>query len=491
MKAFLLGLVAFAAAPQEDVYESSLVRPPRVSMVEREGREWFDVQAQNASALSVVREIGRVSRRELYGLEQLDRPTLITVDLRQRPLDQVLEYSLGSLGLRFELQKGTIHVLGERTSTLEEQLDLAAASWMRAARRFPDHPNAAEARLAQGELAELRGLYAAARENYLALVEDYPNADVVGEAYMRAGRISASMGQWSEATRLFRTLANSDFASDYAAAARVEWARAMIAQGDSQAALYMLNALDTNYPTVDPIELTARRLVTARALNEVGRYMDALEEIDLADPDFDAYGAWEALHIRAVALEGIGLAADAARAWLLYAREAKGRDKSLAFQHAARLSLLADDELAVLFVAQQARLAGVNEGIDRFERDARERLGLPLADEAAGAADRITRAEEALDRGAFGEARAALQPLFQARGALEAELEVRVVVGWARCRTDELGLDAGLDVLRAARTDFEDARLRGRVDVAAATLYENAGRFDLAIEAYQGRYPQP
>ena len=305
---------------------------------------------------------------------------------------------------------------------------------------------------------------------------------------MRAGRISASLGQWGEAARLFRTLANSDVAEEYHASARLEWARAMISQGDAQAALYMLSALETNYPATDTTQRTARRLVRARAYNESGRFMEALEEIDLADGTFDAFGAWEALFIRAVALEGIGLPGEAARAWLLYAGEAQGHERARAYEEAARLSIEAEDELAALFVVQQAKLAGVAEGLGRFERQARERLGLTIEEEAESIQDRVAKAERWIEEGEVARASAVLQSLFLARGALDEETDARVCVGWAQCIENAIGLEAAIDILTEVRPSFASAEARRRIDIGAATLFEQAGRFEAAIEAYQGRY---
>ena len=484
----LLSLVALGGLPQEDGH---LVRPGKVSAISKEGRLWFTVQAQNASALGVMREIARLSNRDLLGRTYLQQPTLVTVELIDRPLDQVLEFTLGSLGLRYELRRQTITILGDVPATQDEQFDLAAANWTRAAMRFPDHPFAAEARLAQGEISELRGLASAARNMYLSLTEDYPNASVVGEAYMRAGRISSQLGQWGEASRLFRTLATLSVAGEYHASARLEWARAMIAQGDPQAALYMLSALDTNYPAVDVTEATARRLVKARALNERGRFMEALEQIDDADPNFDDFGRWEALYIRAIGLEGIGRPGDAARAWLLYSNEAKGHDLALAYKEAARLSLEADDELATLFVVRRAELAGLSSGLEVYEHEARRRLGFENEKEPSTIADRIDEAEVVL-RSDPTKATELVRSLYLARGALpDEETDARVCAVWARCLEATSGLAAAIEVLTEVRPSFESDAMRRVIDITAANLFEKTNRFDDAISAYQGTYAQP
>ncbi|HED65950.1 MAG TPA: hypothetical protein ENJ09_10395 [Planctomycetes bacterium] len=491
--ALLLPLLAGGVpSPAAQTGDSGLVVRPVIETVMLEGRPWYTVRAQNASALTVLENIARAANRDLLEPGVLAEGALVTVDLHRRPLDQVLEYTLGSLGLRYELGRNSITIQDPATLTPSELLDVAAVSWVRAARRFPDDPAAPQARLAQGEIAERKGLLSAARDNYLSLIEDYPRSPLVGEAYMRAGRISASLGQWGEAARLFRTLANSDVAQEYLVAARREWARSMIAQGDAQSALYMLNALATQYPPSDATDMTARRLVKASALNATGRYMDALEEIDLADKDFDAYGAWEALQIRAVALEGIGLPGEAARAWLLYAEDAKGPDQAFAYREAARLALAANDELAVLFVAREADLAGIHTGLESYEAEARRRLGLDVDTTTASPGERLAQAEKELDEGGdLKRVAEVLEPLYLARGALDDETNARVCVAWARY-FDAMGdLHSALQILSEARPGIQSDEAMHTLDVGAAKLLEAHGYFEEAIAAYQGRYEQP
>lgn len=463
-----------------------VVRPSVKTMVS-DGRTWFSVRSQNSSALSLLEDLAAAANRDLQGVDVLPEGALLTVDLDRRPLDQVLEYALGSLGLRAELSRDSI-TLSEMPTDPQAELELAAAAWARATRRFPDDPSAPQARLAQGELAERKGLLVAARDNYLSLIEDYPLSPLVGEAYMRAGRLSTSLGQWGEASRLFRTLANSQVAREYLVAARREWARCMVAQGDAQAALYMLNALDTQYPASDATDQTARRLVKASALNATGRYMEALQEIDLADRDFDEYGAWEALQIRAVALEGVGLPGEAARAWLLYAKDAAGPDKAFAYGEAARLALASNDEVAVLFVVRQADQDGVHTGLENYEAEARRHLGLDVDATAASPEEKLDRAEEELADGDTEAAAKLVQPLYLARGALDEATSARVCIAWARTIDAEGDLDTALAVLSQARPEFTEQEAIHALDVAAARLLESRGRFDDAVEAYQGRY---
>jgi len=485
--ALLLPLLA--PGPQDN---SALYLRPEVTMERIDGRPWFTVHAQDATAEQILAEIARLSGRELEGFEALSRSSLVTVDLERRPIEVVLEYTLGSIGLGYELRRDRIKVTaaGFEIASTEESLQRASFAWVRAASRFPDHPEAAGARLAQGEIAELRGLLGPARDHYLTLIERYPKSPFTAEAYMRAGRVSAQLGDWAGASRNFRALANMATAPDYHAAARLEWAKAQIRLGDPEAALHMLSALEINYPPVDATERTARLLVRAGALNARGLHMEALQTIDGADGELDPTGSWEALEIRALALDGIGLPGEAARAWLLYAEGASGVEQANAFDHAARLSLEAGDELATLFVVRRAELLDADDGLARYATEARERLGFTtiIPSNAQAVLARLEQAELLLDGDEPGRACSTFEALYLGRGALDEVTKARVCIGWARCVATQQGLEAAIRTLSEIRATLQSFEARRRLDLGTARLLEAHGFDERAIDAYEGRY---
>ncbi len=474
-------LLLFAFSSQEPGVASEV----RVETIE--GRPWFTVRAQNASAEHILAQVARASGHDLENHVSFDRAALVTVALVRRPLDQVLEYLLGSIGLRHELRQDAIVVLPAEVENADLGLALANDAWIRAAGRYPAHPSAPAARLAQGEIAELRGELELARERYLALIQDYPRASTTGEATMRAGRISARLGQWGEASRLYRGLANLDSAPEYHAAARLEWARAMVAQGESQAALQMLSALASAHPAASPIEESARRLVRARALSTRGLHMEALQELDLSEAHLDPLAQREALEIRAGALAGIGLPAEAGRAWLLVAQDAHEGDQIYAYQQAAELALEAGDELAALFVVREARERGVELELAYVEHEARDRLGL-VDEQRAGVAERLSQAEAALNRNEVGRASEVLETLFLARGAVDEQTSARITVAWARCVESRESLERAIALLSEVREGLSSPEAQRLVDIGAAALFEKNGRFEEASGAYEGRY---
>jgi tetratricopeptide (TPR) repeat protein len=459
---------------------------PHVELENLEGRSWYSVHARNASAARVLLEIARASGRELEGEISLGS-AFLTLDLVRRPLDQVLEYALGSIGLRHELRQDAIVILTDAPGDPHADLALAWEAWDRAAARHPESPEAPAARLSQGELSELSGDVQKARQEYLSLPQDFPRAKEVGEALLRAGRICERLGDWDQAGQIFRKLAGRDAEPELQASARLEWARTMIAQGESRTALQLISSLDASYPARSLLETTARTLVRARALEASGAHMEALHELDATDPELDPLGRGEALEIRARALAGAGQKAEASRAWLLYAQKASAAERSYAYRQAAELALDSGDELCVLFAAREAAARGVDVDLGDLEQRASQALGLaPSAAQDLSA--RISDAERALRLGALESATPAFESLFQARGALEEETAARVTIGWASCVAARDGVDAAVALILKERKRVPSKSAHRILDAGAADLFEQAGRLDEALDAYEGRY---
>lgn len=472
-----------------------LALEPAVVKVEGEGAgaRWT-VRAQECSARALLERVAALAGRSLEGQDSLERVGLITVALDGRPLEQVLEYALGGVGLRAVLAPVSIAVGADETreETPDERAALASAAWQRAAACFPHHPDAAAATLAQGELEELRGRREVARSRYLDLLARDPRSASAAEAYLRAGRIAAERGDWGEASEHFRALANLPGAEEYQALSRVELARATLSLGDARSTLHILEALDRSHPSRERTEVTARTLLRVEALLADGRFQDALFELETRGRALDPLGAKEAPVLRARALEGANLVDEASRAWLLVARGTEGRSRARAFEKAATLALGARDELGCLFIVREARTLGLGAIVAAQEREARERLGVPVEeveDGSRGSAERLAQAELWLARSRLDEATALFEELFRERAtlALDPEQRARVALGWARCVRESSGIEAALAILSAERAQLaSDAR--ARLDLGTARLLEDSGLFERAADAYQGDY---
>ena len=462
---------------------------PLVTVEEIEGRQWWSVRAKDASLVTVLDAIAERSGRRLEGSGLLTNGALVTVELDRRPLSQVLEYVVGTSGHEYEFDADTITLREPLARSAQQELTRASAAWLRASSRFPAHAMAPNARLSQGELAELQGELGVAREHYETLVETFPSAPEVAEATMRTGLVLQRMGSWSEASLRFRALASLKNANPYHATARLELARCSIELGDPQSALHLLSALDANYPTADEVESTGRLLVKARALNALDRPMEALRTIDRMEASFDPLAEREAMRVRARALDGIGMPAESSTAWLLYGGEASGAERVLALREAARLALEADDELGVLFVCREAERFGLVEELGPYWHQARVRLG--LADDVQDGGDVSTRLEAAeahLEKNEAEKAAVLLEPMFLARGALQEPQALRLLLAWADTTDQRFGIDQAVRVLAEERAGFASASARAAVDAAAARLFERRGLFERAVDAYEGRY---
>lgn len=483
-----LAASALASDPQIAL-EPAVVRLEHVG-----GADLWTVRASECSPALLVQRLSELAELQIDSTPALQRAPLISVSLTRRPLDLVLEYALGSAGLRAELDTQTIVVRQDRRAggTLDERLGRASAAWARAAGRFPDHPTAAGARLAMGELEELFGRDESARSRYLEVLTRAPGSEATPEAYLRAGRIAAQRGDWSEASEHFRTLANLEGAEEYVSVARLELARATLRLGDASSALHILDALDEVRPAWDALEASARRLVRIEALLESGACQEALLEIDAGSQRSDPVATREIARLRARALECAGFAQEASRAWLVVARDRSGPERLSAYRTAARLCADGEDPMGVLFVAHEARTAGFGGAVAAYETAARKALGLvpPPQDRVPGVENRLSTAELWLAHDLVERAAVEFEALYRDRAllALDVQQTARVVLGHARALRASGDLTGAIEVVRAERAATTTTEYRRALDTGMATFFEEAGLFERAADAYTGSY---
>jgi hypothetical protein len=461
-----------------------------VSRIEgKDGPRWT-VLCDDAPFDELVRALAKKSGLALEGSELLPLGPRVSVELERRPLEQVLAIVLGMQGLRHELARGSLHLF-PASNEPSELLRLAQEAWLRVeagGTAEGDESAAARAKLAQGNLCEARGDLEGAYRHYAELAEGLEGEESA-EATYRAGRVLERLGHWAEAAQHFRTLGGLESAKRFHAKARLELARVSIELGDAKSALHVLNFLEANYATSDPAELAERRLVRARALNATHEYVEALRTLEegelVAAPESEA----RSLEIRAVAFEGLGYEVEAARAWLIYAREAAAPEtRTGAFARAANLSLAAGDELGTLFICREAARAGSDEGLGASVRVARQRLGLDEDEVPTTILERLELAERHLAAAEPAKAAPLFESLYLARGALPEVDQARVLAGWSRVVLERAGLESAVAVLSKARAALADETALQTLDLAAAALFEAEGRFDEAAAAYQGEY---
>lgn len=451
----------------------------------RDGSRW-SVLCEEVPLDELLRALARKAGLALESSELLPFGTFVSIQLERRSLEQVLDYVLGSQGLRHELGRGTLRLLPP-TNDAGELLRLAQEAW-RGVEAEGDHRAAARAKLARGNLAEVRGELEEAYHLYAELAEEDLGEDAA-EATYRAGRILERLGHWAEAAQHFRTLAGMETARKWGAQARLELARVSIELGDAKSALHVLNFLDANFATDDRVEAAERRLVRAKACNATHQFVEALRTLECGEVISAPGAEARSLAIRAEAFEGLGFEVESARAWLIFAREAATTDeRNSAFEKAATLSLAGGDELGTLFVCREAARSGADERLGALAHQARLRLGLDEEEAPVTIQGRLELAEDLIARGESRKAAGLFEGLYLARGALPEADQARVLAGWSRVLLERAGLEAALEALSRARAGIEDPMAAQDLDLAAAALLESEGRFEEAVEAYRGNY---
>lgn len=473
--------------------EAPFGRVISVELVDGEPRCTIVVEGE--SLRTVLEELCRPMRWSLEGFEGAQRGAIVSADLRDQPLARALEYLLGSVGLRARLRSTGIAV-GEdpaRGASPEDLDRLASVAYFEALSDHPGHALAPHARLQLGALEERRGNGAGALEHYLAVPRDYGTSPEVPDALFRAGTLRERMGDWAEASLLFRQLLNVNAAHAFEATARQELARCLVRMDNAGPALNLLAVLDERFPPQSTAEAVDRRMVLAEARLGAGQHVEALralERIDGADLAADR-AAW--LHrLRAAAFEGLGMTHEAGRAWLVYADATAGAERDRAIERAASLAAEEGDDLALLFACAQAgdELRG---RLAALERRARESLGLAVP--ATAATQRVSSIKEKLDLAegelASGKADLALRaiaPVFAERDQLTGDLRIRFDLLWARALAAAEGVCPALGFLRGEREQLEGQAERRKLDVLAASLLEAENRWEEAVGAYEGRY---
>jgi tetratricopeptide (TPR) repeat protein len=486
------GLLVLLAAPGQ-AQEWSSNRTLVVEVDPSGARDRASVRAVNASLERVVDELARRTGRIVRGLDGPKRAALVTVELVDRPIEQILEYVLGTCGLRAEFQPGAIEIVEENTEALsvERVRELAMSQYVRATMRFPGHPAVERGRLSQGALEEARGNLAAALEQYQILLDDYPNSPLRLEGHLRAGDALERLGRFAEAAGEYRHAAGTDEQDAQHVPARLGLARCQLALGNPELAEILVDTLDDAIPSDDRADTAERNLVRARTQVAREQFVDALATLDQLDrlglPDS---ALAESMELRARAFEGLELMREAGRFWLVRARLTEGPQAAAAFERAATLADEDSDPLGVLFVVAEAQSAGAQAELGALERAARLQLGLPidLNTEDTDDEERLRTCELWLEEARCSEARPVLLDLHQRRGELPALLRTRAALAWARCLHEQDGLEPALVALRQARASIEELEDRRTIDLFAAELLERSGQFTRAMAAYEGRY---
>lgn len=454
-----------------------------------EGDVIVSLDAKNAQLGEIFTDVAARTHKQLVGLERLGEPEPVTAQLDERPLNQVLFTLAGCAGARVRVNPSTIEIFGDlgggaSVEELEEQTTIA---YLRALQAHPEHPQGARAELVLGEIQEKHGNSRAAVGHYELVARNFPDSDLVPESLWRAGNLLMRLGEWADATAKFTALANYRSAHVYSSRTRLALARCQVQSGDARQALLLLDALENLYPTIDGAETKSRRFVRALALRGLGRHGEALQLLAEAD-ELGVEPEWEldASELRAEAFEYFERPAEAARAWLKVAQLATGRDRDRAYAHAARLSSVAGDPIAVLMIERAASGTTAAVQIAGYADRAREELGLAAQTGVARLATAIEHAQGFLGAHLPQLAVQELEPVWLDRGELDEPDRARLAAVYARALDESKGIEPALTALRRLWEELRTSAARKDVCVAAGELFEKHERFEDAARAYGG-----
>lgn len=455
------------------------------------------VQLLSASVRGLtVREFARETAQRLGVRWINDCPDAdaraLSLDIERRPVRSALEWAFGSVGLAFELREDSLRTFQPERD--RDELELAAlAAYSRALSRFPDAPEADDARLAMVEIESSRGNTTGALQHAQILAETGRTPRAQAQARRRAGELCEELGRWSDASEHFRALSMLEESNPQTQVfAREALVRCYVRLGNHDRALLIAKSLESAYPASTPVEQEQRALLAGMALAGLERGAEALAQLERVRIELLPPAARrDALRALAGALEADRRHGEAGKAWLAVAESLVGAERVHAIEQAARLALVDGDELGALLACAAVAAADETEALRVYREAARHRLGLSAV--AAGGSSeptdvRLERMELDAETCDARQALEALGELLAEGGRMPREELLRARLLRARLLARVDGIDAALEWMRETRALARDDAERTRCDLCAAQILEVAQQFARAADAYEGKY---
>jgi len=485
---FALTFLLATAGPQDQMLVSGQGAFTVVVAETTEGRQ-ATIRANEAPALDVLRKLAGDLGRELEGLDAIGELPPITVHLDNRPAETALHWVAGAAGVRARVRSEAILLMSDTSPfpTKTEFFNIAETSFQRALVRYPDSPDSAAAEMRRAEIQEHRGALSAAIKLYDSVIRFHFASAEVPDAMLRSAELLVAEKQYESAATRLEELATLERPHPHHAEARLQLAECLTLSGRPGKALYTLRALDSNYPTEDPDEIGRRQLAHAHALAINGEGVEALRLLDAVQKSPDA-PQQRLQELRSIALEASGRLGEAAVGWLRFGETGGPAVQERAAREAARLSLLADDQLGAIFIHRWAEERGIGDAVLDYANEARTQLGLtPHSLIDLTDSQRIERARQLSKEGMHADAARSLEPLFRRRSELSQETMLEVSLTYAKA-LDASGLEQdAIDVLRTSAPLLERREARNRIFILASELHEKHGRIEDALDAVQGR----
>ena len=470
-----------------------LVQAPRerftISLQEVDGDFVCSIHARQARLVELLQELGKRMDLSVQGLEYVPRQTRVTVDLRRRPVREALDYILGGVGLEADQRVGVLVVREDLVLSLDDLRAAAQASYLRALREYPNHELAPEAMFGQALLEESAGNISAARTRYDDLVGSYPESSLIPRAMARSAQLFLDEEEWGYAAQRYADLLRLEYEHGYEVEGFIHLALCTTMLGDHQRAIHMLDAFESATTTVDRETWLQREFVRIRALiglRQLRRAASLLDDADAWAPE--GANALLSMELRARLLSAKGYHDQASRAWLSYAHAAEGVERDRALRHAARHSLIAEDEMGVFFIERFAHELGSEADLSDVVLEARARLGIDAeVSRNRDVEERLERAERLITAGTTEGLLGSLEQLQELSTSKDEAFRTRVLLARGSVIARHASLNQTLELFRVHVVDLEDPENRRRLYLLAARLLEDDNRIDEAIEAYQGR----
>ena len=475
----------------------------QVSVSSYEGETSCTISAEQVSPRDVFGALMREARPLpgvdsiiVIGADKIPATPLLDLTISDRPFGEALGILMGCVGLRIEQRATTLTVLPEylEGASSEALLERSRRNLVSTFSAFPNSEVSPLILRAMARVEEKLGLNDAAEAHLRQLAQDFPSSDLVPSALTHAAQLLQRSGQWGEAKQVLSQLCNLPYAHDHYPNGLLELARCHAELGEGRQGLRILDALNAIWPLdkgVDSPAIQAERLfVHAACLFEAGDAGEALVLLDKCNElghrgDLDP----KVFPLRARALEAVGRPADAAVAWLARSRRVEGKEsQGAALSEAARLALVADDQLALDLIYARGVELGVEQSLAGLRFEARASLGLSTDGmKPEGPSGLLLLGKRHLDAGRNEEALSALLAAKAHRDEFnETEnLDLNILLG--RASKEVRGIDSAVAEMREGLPLLSKRGDRTQVYLYAAELYESAGRYEDAIAAYEGQ----
>jgi len=432
----------------------------------------------------------------IVGANSIPTAPLLDLTITDRPFSEALRILMGCVGLRLEQRAETLTLFPEYedAASYRELLGRSRQNLVSTFAAFPDTEVSPLILQAMARVEEKLGLNEAAEAHLRQLAQDFPTSELVPSALADAGRLLQQAGQWGEAKQVLSQLCNLPYAHDFYPSGLLELARCHAQLSEGREGLRILDALNAIWPldvaTASRSEQAERHFVHASCLYEAGDAGKALVLLDKCNAlghrgDLDP----QVLPLRAGALAAVGRPADASVAWLARSRTVETKElQSSALVEAARLALVAEDQLALDLIYARGVELGVEQSLEGLRFEARASLGLDTNGMKPNSPTGLLLLGSVhLDAGRYEQALTALLAAKDHREELNESDSLKLNILLGRASHEVRGVDSAVAEMREGLSLLPRRGDRTQIYLYAAELYESAGRYEDAIAAYEGQ----